>query len=157
MTFDGLVDVGASMVRNLVLIAALSLICVLPAAAQEERADNLSGIAFAYAPEQGSGHCVGGTPEKAMACARQKCVESGGALPQDCARVAWCFPAGWSFTIGVQHKEGIHWAEFSCGWPSRAAAIAAGKLRCEHQDKKTIQNCHVGTVVDPKGKETVLE
>jgi hypothetical protein len=136
-------------------IAALfaALISAAPTLAQDDR----GGIAFAYAAEQGSGHCVAGTPEKAMACARQKCVESGNALPQDCARVAWCFPAGWSVSIGVQHKEGIHWAEFSCGWPNREAAIAAGKVRCDHQDKAMIQNCHVGVVYDPTGKEIVLE
>ena len=145
------------MIARKFVVAALFLAGALPAAAQEERANNLAGIAFAYAPEQGSGHCVAGTPEKAMAGARQKCVESGGALPQDCARVAWCFPAGWSVTVGLQHKEGIHWAEFSCGWPSRKAAIAAGKLLCDHQDKSTIINCHVGTVVDPNGKEIVLD
>lgn len=136
-------------------VACLATLLLVGGAAFAQ--DNRGGIAFAYAPEQGAGHCVAGTPEKAMACARQKCVESGDALPQDCARIAWCFPAGWSVSIGLQHKEGIHWAEVSCGWPSKEAAVKAGKLRCDVQDKAMIQNCHVGTVIDPNGKETVLE
>jgi hypothetical protein len=118
--------------------------------------DNRNGIAFAYAAEQGMGVCVGGSPEKALACARAKCAESG-ALPEDCARVAWCFPGGWSAGVGIMHKEGIHWSEFTCGWPSKEAAIAAGKVRCEHQDKATIQDCAVGVVYNPEGKEIPVE
>ncbi len=138
---------------SLLASLALSLIAVAPPALA---ADNRGGIAFAYAPEQGMGVCTGGSPEKAFACARAKCTESG-ALPQDCARVAWCFPAGWSVAIGVMHKEGIHWSEFSCGWPSKEAAIAAGKLRCDHQDKSQIQDCSAGVVYDPNGKEIAVE
>lgn len=131
------------------LFAATS---ALPASA----ADTRGGIAFAYAAEQGSGVCVGGSPEKAMACARTKCMQSGAAA-EDCARVAWCFPAGWSAGIGIMHKEGIHWSEFSCGWPSKEAALAAGKVRCDHQDKAMIQECNVGVVYDPNGKEYPIE
>lgn len=114
------------------------------------------GIAFAYAPEQGMGVCVGTSPEKALNCARTKCTESG-ALAEDCARVAWCFPGGWSAGVGILHREGIHWTEFSCGWPSRDAAIAAGKVRCEHQDKEFITDCSVGVVYDPDGNEVAVE
>jgi len=138
--------------RHAISIVALSLFALVPASAQ----DNRSGIAFAYAAEQGAGICTGGSPEKAMACARAKCAESG-AMAQDCARVAWCFPAGWSVGVGVMHKEGIHWSEFSCGWPTKEAAIAAGKLRCEHQDKSMVQDCVASVVYDPDGKEIPVE
>ena len=137
--------------RALPLLATLAF-AVSPALAQ----DNRGGIAFAYAAEQGSGVCTGGSPEKALNCARTKCMESG-ARAEDCARVAWCFPAGWSVGVGIMHKEGIHWSEFSCGWPSKEAAIAAGKVRCQHQDKKTIQDCSAGVVYDPNGKEIMVE
>lgn len=139
------------MSRFLVAFAA-SILTASAAAAQ----DNRGGIAFAYAAEQGSGVCTGGSPEKALNCARAKCMESG-ALAEDCARVAWCFPAGWSVGVGIMHKEGIHWSEFSCGWPSKEAAIAAGELRCEQQDKTTIQDCSASVVYDPNGKEIMVE
>lgn len=115
-----------------------------------------TGIAFAYAPEQGSGVCTGGSPDKAFACARGKCVESGAAA-QDCARVAWCFPSGWSVAVAVMHKEGVHWTEFSCGWETREAAAAAGKLRCDMRDKTYIADCIIGGFYDPQGKEIAAE
>lgn len=138
--------------RSFLSVAACLALLLTPTLA----ADNRGGIAFAYAPEQGMGVCAGGSPEKAFACARAKCAESG-ALPADCARVAWCFPAGWSVAVGVMHKEGIHWSEFSCGWPTKDAAIAAGKLRCQQQDKTQIQDCSAGVVYDPNGKEIVID
>lgn len=141
-----------ALARNLLLAAAFAAVQLAPAAAQ----DNRQGIAFAYAAEQGFGVCAGGSPEKALGCARTKCAANG-AAPEDCARVAWCFPAGWSVGVGIMHKEGIHWSEFSCGWPSKEAAIAAGKLRCEHQDKQFIQDCAVSVVFDPAGKEIAVE
>lgn len=128
------------------------LLLAAPVAAQDER----QGIAFAYAPEQGMGVCVGGSPEKTLACARTRCVESGAAT-EDCARVAWCFPSGWSAAIGVLHREGIHWSEFTCGWPSKDAAVAAGKLRCEHQNKEFITQCSVSVVYDEAGKEEWID
>ncbi len=111
-----------------------------------------TGIAFAYAPEQSLGVCTGGSPDKAFACARKKCVE-GGAEERDCARVAWCFPSGWSAVISVMHKEGIHWSEFLCGWETRQAAEAAARLRCETKDKTFIADCALGVLYDPDGKE----
>lgn len=136
-------------------LSSLVIACaawVLPAAAQ----DSNVGIAFAYAPEQSSGFCVGGNPERALACARQKCV-AGGAAAEDCARVAWCFPAGWSAAVGVMHKEGIHWSEFTCGWPSRSAALAAARLRCDKSHRDYIQDCVVGGLWDDTGKEVPAE
>lgn len=135
-----------------IAVAAILALLVSPAAAQNAQ----TGIAFAYAPEQGSGVCTGGNPERAMACARQKCTESG-ALAEDCARVAWCYPAGWSVAVGVLHKEGLHWTEYSCGWPSQEAAVAAGKLRCSTQDATYIQDCSAVVVFDPQGTEIMVE
>ncbi len=136
------------MLRHILLPALAIVSFALPAHAQE----NSNGIAFAYAAEQGAGICTGSSPEKALNCARAKCAENG-AAPEDCARIAWCFPAGWSVGIGVMHKEGIHWSEFSCGWPTREAAIAAGKLKCEHQDKAVFSERVACVVCDPSGRE----
>ena len=118
--------------------------------------DGPRGIAFSYAPEQGAGVCTGPSPEDAFSCATAKCTESG-ALTEDCAPVAWCFPAGWSAGIGVMHREGIHWSEFTCGWQTRDAALAAGRLRCEQMDAKMIQGCSVGVLYDPDGAEMAVE
>lgn len=136
------------MLKRGLLVLSATVLFALPALAQ----DNRDGIAFAYAAEQGAGVCTGGSPEKALNCARSKCAANGAAA-EDCARVAWCFPAGWSVGVGIMHKEGIHWSEFSCGWPTKEAAIAAGKLKCDHQDKATIQDCVAGVIYDPAGRE----
>ena len=137
------------------LLLAAALAALLPTASFAN--DGPSGIAFAYAPEQGSGMCTGGNPTTALDCARQKCVADTGALPQDCARVAWCFPAGWSVVVGVQHREGIHWSEFSCGWPSREAALAAGEVLCDLNFRDYIQQCAVGGLWDENGEPVSME
>jgi hypothetical protein len=97
--------------------------------------------------------CTGGNPTAALDCARKECAETSGAIPGDCARVAWCFPAGWSVVVGVMHRAGIHWSEFSCGWPSREAAIAAGELLCNLRLLAYIQDCIVGNLWDERGIE----
>ena len=132
-----------------VLLAA-ALLFTAPALADQ------TGIAFVYAAEQGAGVCTGGSPDKAFACAKKKCAESG-AAEADCARLAWCFPSGWSAGIGVMHKEGIHWSEFICGWPTKEAAAAAAKLRCASMDKSFINECSAGVFYDPEGKEIAAE
>jgi hypothetical protein len=133
-------------------LCALILVAVSPPSIAQEQ----TGIAFAYAPEQGMGVCTGGSPEKALGCARSKCMESG-ALAEDCARVAWCYPGGWSVGVGIMHREGIHWTEFTCGWPTREAAVAAGKVRCEHQNKEFITDCVAAVVYDEQGNELPVE
>jgi hypothetical protein len=55
------------------------------------------------------------------------------------------------------HREGIHWSEFSCGWPSREAAIAAGELLCNLRLFAYIQDCIVGNLWDERGIEISLE
>lgn len=136
--------------------AALAFAICLVAAGATKAQDGPTGIAFAYAPEQGSGMCTGGNPVAALDCARLKCTETGAAA-QDCARVAGCFPAGWSFAVGVMHKEGIHWSEFSCGWPSREAALAAAEVRCDPTHREFIQDCAVGGLWNESGEEIALE
>jgi hypothetical protein len=115
------------------------------------------GIAFAYAPEQGSGMCTGFNPTQALDCARAECVASSGALPADCARVTWCYPAGWTVAVGVMHREGIHWSEFSCGWPSREAALAAGAVLCDSQYRDYMQDCSIGGLWNDAGEPVSLE
>jgi len=114
--------------------------------------DNARGIAFAQAPEQSTGVCIGGNPEKTLACARQKCVD-GGAAAADCSRVAWCFPMGWSADLFIQHKEGIHWHEYLCGWDSREAVTAAAKVKCDSSLRDYILECSVVRFWDRDGNE----
>jgi len=135
-------------------LAALCL-ALSPAAANAQ--EGRAGIAFSYAPEQGSGMCMGSDAAATIECARQKCVEESGAFPEDCAPVSWCFPAGWSVVVGVMHREGIHWSEYSCGWPSRDAAVAAGNVLCDLSHREYIQDCIVAAVWDEDGNETYLE
>lgn len=135
-------------------VAAAALALSLPDAAAQ---DGPAGIAFVYAPEQGSGVCTGEDPSAAIDCARQSCID-GGAHPDDCAPVAWCFPAGWSVAVGVLHREGLHWSEFSCGWPSREAALAAGNVLCDLSYRGDfIEDCVVGTLWDENGNEVLPE
>ena len=127
-------------------LAAL-LAFVIPALAQ----DGQKGIAFAIAPEQSDGMCIGDSPAKTLDCAREKCVTAG-ALAEDCARVAWCFPMGWSAQVSILHKEGISWSEYLCGWDSRRAVDAAARIKCDAKLRPFIQECAVVQVWDRDGK-----
>lgn len=135
----------------------LAALCLALSPAVAVAQDGPPGIAFAYAPEQGSGMCMGGDPAATIDCARQKCVEESGALPDDCAPVSWCYPAGWSVVVGVMHREGIHWSEYSCGWPSREAAVAAGNVLCDTSYREYIEECVVAAVWDEEGNQTFLD
>jgi hypothetical protein len=132
---------GASLLILLFCFAVAAAMAA-PATAQQV------GIAFAIAPEQSVGHCVGGNATATLDCARARCAE-GGARPQDCLRVTWCYPAGWSATIAVQHREGLHWTEFTCGWETRAAVEEAVALEC--RDREMIEACELGEIRDPVG------
>lgn len=114
------------------------------------------GIGFVEAPERATGVCTGKSPEQAFACARQKCAQDGVAAVE-CRRVAWCFPAGWSFDLFVQHREGAHWHEFSCGWDSEEMARAAARLRCDRQSRPHLADCSVTRLFDPDGRELTAE
>ncbi len=128
-------------------------LCLSP---QIAMANGQKGIAFVLAPEAAMGVCTGATLTAAVDCARQKCVAGGGA-ESECAAVAWCMPAGWSASASIMHKEGIHWSEFTCGWPSKAAALAAAHVRCASQNPEFIQECVVGATWDENGQETPNE
>ena len=111
--------------RRPILVMAMAILA-FPATAQ----DGPKGIAFVEAPEQSGGVCFAGNLDRGFACAREKCVE-GGAEARDCLRVAWCYPAGWSVDVFMQHREGPHWHEYLCGWTSRAAAEKAAAIKCD--------------------------
>lgn len=108
------------------------------------------GIAFVQAPEQSNGVCTAATAEEGFACAVKKCV-AGGARARDCIKTNWCQPSGWSVDVFLQHNEGIHWHEISCGWTSRSAALAAAKILCDTKERQYVVDCLVTAVYDPSG------
>ena len=112
--------------------------------------DNNSGVAFVEAPEQSFGTCRANSPEKAFACAVKKCTENS-TPAEDCLLVKWCFPAGWSADIFIQHKEGPHWHQYLCGWNSREDLNAAANILCEGSAKKWLQECSIVQIWDDRG------
>ena len=114
------------------------------------------GIAFAEAPEQSSGVCIGDNPENALKCAREKCA-GGGALPKDCLRVKWCYPAGWSADVFLQHREGPHWHEYLCGWDSREAVLGAVQLACDRSRRTYLIECAAVRLWSPEGEESEVK
>lgn len=136
---------------KIIAAALMALSLATPAAAQER-----NGIAFVQAPEQSSGACVAPTATEGFACAVKQCVE-GGALAEDCIQTNWCQPAGWSVDVFLQHNEGVHWHEISCGWTSRAAAMAAAKILCDPTERQYVVDCIVTAVFDPQGKRIAVE
>ncbi len=136
-------------------LGAAMLVCMGfagPSAAQ----DGPVGIAFVQAPEQSQGVCVAGNLDRAFACARQKCVE-GGAETRDCLRVAWCYPAGWSVDVFMQHREGLHWHDYSCGWASRETALKAADVKCDRALNPDLIECAAVQLWDPTGAEIAVE
>lgn len=139
----------------IVFLTSLFLALHVPAA--PAGADNgTGGIAFVQAPEQSSGACAAGNPDKGFACARQKCAE-GGAAAGDCLRVAWCYPAGWSVDVFMQHREGPHWHDYSCGWVSRQAALKAAEVKCDPAFADTLIECAPVMLWSPEGVEQPVE
>ena len=122
------------------------------------RAEGPDGVAFAEAPENSAGHCFGGDPETAFACAREACLAGGDGLrASDCKRVKWCFPARWSGDVALQNREGPHWHEYLCGWDSRAAVEAAAALSCDRTRRSDLVECALTRVWDPEGREIPQE
>lgn len=111
------------------------------------------GIAFSQAPEQAAGVCFGGNPNQALQCARDKCAAAG-AAPRDCLRVKWCYPAGWSADLFLQHQEGPHWHEYLCGWDSREAVVKAAELACDKGRRSYLIECAVVRLWSPEGVES---
>ncbi len=124
----------------------LFLIAATTAVAQ----DGPVGIAFVEAPEQSHGMCVADNADRAFDCARQKCAENAIDI-SDCLRVAWCYPAGWSADIFMQHREGPHWHQYTCGWQSRSDAEAAAKIACEGSMAEFLIECAVVQIWDRDG------
>ena len=133
--------------RRPILVMAMAILA-FPAAAQ----DGPKGIAFVEAPEQSGGVCFAGNPDRGFACAREKCVE-GGAEARDCLRVAWCYPAGWSVDVFMQHREGPHWHEYLCGWDSKEAVMAAVAVACDLSRRDFIRECSAVRFWDDRGQE----
>ncbi|MBM3607602.1 MAG: hypothetical protein FJX29_03980 [Alphaproteobacteria bacterium] len=125
------------------MISAATLLPSQGFAQQGER-----GIAFVVAPEQAEGVCYGGTPGQALDCARKKCTQ-GGAAENDCARIAWCFPSGWSAFMGVRSKD-FSYPRAICGAPSRRALEATARAWC--QDSPGAVECAIGEIWTPDGK-----
>ena len=113
-------------------------------------AEGPPGIAFVQAPEQAAGVATGPDPARAFAAATDGCVE-GGAAPEDCLPVAWCFPAGWSIDLFVMHVEGLHWHEVHCGLPDREAALEVADLLCDVSRRPWIADCLLVQMHDPEG------
>ena len=129
------------------LVGALGLMASpLPALAQEGPV----GIAIVQAPEQATGIATGPNMETAFDDAIAQCVD-GGALAEDCLRTNWCAPAGWTVDVFVQHQEGVHWHEFVCGLPSRAAAQAAALHVCDPFERDYLIECTAVQLYDPSG------
>lgn len=133
----------------------LSLIVLAALGAVSAQAQETIGIAFVQAPEQSAGTCVGGNLDKAFTCAREQCAKQEGVEPGDCLRVKWCYPAGWAADLFVQHKEGIHWHDYLCGWNSREDLLAAIRVRCEGSSREWLLECTVVKAWD-NGKEEQL-
>lgn len=125
----------------------ISVLTAFPAFAQ----DGPRGIAFVQAPEQGGGVATGATMEEAFDKATAQCMESG-ALAQDCLKTNWCFPAGWSVDIFVQHREGLHWHEVVCGLPSKAAALASAVHICDRTERDYLIECSPVQIYDAQGE-----
>ena len=125
----------------------IALLAAQPALAQE----GPLGIAFAEAPELSSGVGVGPTPDAAIGAAVAECV-AGGAEARECIVTNYCSPAGWSADLFVQHREGLHWHEVTCGLPERAMAEALETIACDRDLRPWLIECALVQVYDPQGK-----
>jgi hypothetical protein len=135
-----------------VRVAALIGAAAAGVAGAQEAPVGPVGIGFAVAPEQSAGHCVGANAEATLGCARSRCAETEGVAPSDCLRVKWCFPAGWSADVFMQHREGPHWHEYLCGWDSREAVEAAAWLSCDRDRRDYLIECALVQMWDPDGR-----
>lgn len=133
---------------RLALVIALAAAC--PATAQ----DGPRGIAFAQAPEQSFGVGTGANAREAIEAAVDRCVD-GGAAPRDCIVTNYCSPAGWSVDLFVQHREGLHWHEVTCGLPDRRIAEGIEKLACDRGIRPWLIECTLVQIYDPDGKPMI--
>lgn len=136
------------------LIAAIFL--GLGFASSAAAQDGPVGIAISAAPEMGSGVCFADNLDKAFACAREKCAGESD-FPEDCFRVRWCYPAGWSADLFVQNQEGFHSHDYMCGWTDREALEAAIAIMCDTERYPYLMECNAVQMWDPEGNEVALE
>ncbi len=127
-------------------VAFIGLFLAIPAQAQDAN----RAVAFVQAPEQSDGMCFGNSPEEAFGCAVKQCTANG-TLAEDCLPMKYCSPAGWSADIFKQHKEGLHWHDYLCGWDSEADLDAAVKVACEGSAKVYLMECSVVAKWSPEG------
>ncbi|PLX35893.1 MAG: hypothetical protein C0606_17540 [Hyphomicrobiales bacterium] len=133
--------------------AVVALFAGILALAMPAGAFAQEGIAIVVAPEMSAGVCRAGNPEAGFACAREKCAAEPGVEAGDCLRVRWCYPAGWAADIFMQHKEGLHWHDYLCGWSGAKQLRAAVKAAC---DNEYLRECSVVQAWDADGKTVDL-
>ena len=131
----------------MVAIAAAA-VTILPRSVQAQDANQ--AVAFVQAPEQSDGMCFGNSPEEAFGCAVRQWTANG-TLAEDCLPMKYCSPAGWSADIFKQHKEGLHWHDYLCGWDSEADLDAAINVACEGSAKVYLMECAVVAKWSPDG------
>lgn len=113
----------------------------------------LTGIAITQAPEAGGGMCYGEDAADTIACAQADCVTQTELEIKDCFVTNWCAPAGWTLDVFIQSKDGPHWHEFSCGWPTREQAELSAKIICQAEH---ILGCMPVVVWSPAGQRIEL-
>jgi hypothetical protein len=105
------------------------------------------GIGFAQRGE-GTWLCRHEDPAEALGCAREHCKEE--APSEDCAPVAWCYPAGWSGEMTVQ-LPGAEKTAVLCGMASLEVLKAMLAALCA--SNKDAAGCDMTLSVDPDGNE----
>ena len=132
--------------------ALLTALLLFAAAASPGLAQDAPlGIGFAQA-EEGTWLCRDESPEEALACARELCVEQ--ASGQQCWPTAWCYPANWSGVMTVW-LEGFHTNAVLCGMPSEESLQAALAAVCAGDSQAT--HCDLTLTVDPIGNEREID
>ena len=133
------------------ILPALYFVCLATALfIQAAHAQSTKGIAIVQAPEQGGGVCVAETAERGFACAVKKCAVNG-IRAQDCIKTQWCHNAGWTVDVFLQHNEGVHWHETSCGWATKTAAEKAAVVICDQKERQYVVGCRLVQIYDPNG------
>jgi len=133
---------------RIVLAAFTALTLVSTAPAQESA---LQWIGFAQA-EEDTWYCLHHEPGEALACAREHCLAQ--APEQECSQTAWCYPARWSGTMTLWLSN-FHTTQVLCGMPDEATLQEVLAGLCWFNKDAT--SCDLMLIIDPDGKEQVLE
>ncbi|GAB5375140.1 MAG: hypothetical protein AcusKO_16020 [Acuticoccus sp.] len=121
---------------------------MIASAAPGAMAQDETGIAIARSDEGVFQACSGGTPEAALGCARTKCRSAGG---ENCQRIRWCFPSGYSGAMSYLANREITRVTYLCGAPSEAALINMLAARCVSDPSAT--ECRLMALWSPDGSE----